>query len=450
MVGTVILEIALLSFALSMLSSTISIKLTRKNKKNISVKRDYVVIGGRDKLYVYGIRLESVDPLIVKKEGLKLLREYTTLLASCCPETSLEVRLKRKYVPKEKVLKKLEREITALRVMLEEDKSNKYLEKKLKGLERLYSAFQSGRLPLEMELDYLVIAKEKREALAAVEKLQDRLSSILNASLSRLSGRQILSIMLFKDTKRILTSSEIASLTFSIPRKVDLGGIVLGTDVETEEIVMISEEDVLHHIGIFGATGSGKSTTLATLAKRASILMGTNVIVFDPKGDLIEMVKEDDVQAYGPILAPDVKSRREEAVKSFEKEVLNKILQSEKTDVLRTIVIIDEAWLLPQELLEILLREGRSRGVGIILATQSINDVKPQLLTNIRTMILMRHSAEDLSDKLRAVLGDYADELPYLRTGEAVLVRGLEVRKIRVNAELDTHVSHLKVQGVEA
>ncbi len=444
------LEIALLSFALSMLSSTISIKLSRKSRRNIIVKRDYVIIGGKDKLYVYGIRLESVDPLILKKEGLKLLREYTTLLASCCPEASLEVRLKRKYVPKEKVLKKLEREITALRVMLEEDRSNKYLERKLKRLERLYSAFQSGRLPSEIELDYLVIAKERHEALAAVEKLHDRLATILGASFSRLSGRQILSIMLFKDTKRLLTSSEVASLTFSIPRKVNLSGIVLGTDVETEEIVLVSEEDVLHHIGVFGATGSGKSTTLATLAKRASSLLGVNVIVFDPKGDLIEMVKDDDVRTYGPIVAPDVKSRREEAIKSFEEDILNKILQSEKTDMLKTIVIIDEAWLISQDLLEVLLREGRSRGVGVVLATQSINDLKPQLLTNIRTMVLMRHSAEDLSDKLKAVLGDYAEELPYLRTGEAILMRGLEVRKIRVDVELDVDINYLKVQGVKA
>ncbi len=448
MVERVLFELGLLSFILSTFSSLITLKLTKKGKRNIIVKKDYLLISGGKRLYVYGIRLEEVDPLILRKGGLHILREYTTLLVSCCPNVSLEVRLKRKYVPKDKILKKLEREITALRVILEEDKSNKYLERKLKRLERMYDALQSGWLPSEIELDYLVISKDREEASKAIENLQDRLAAIFDTSFSRLSGRQILSTMLFKDTRKILTSSEILSLTFSVPRRAELNGIVLGFDSDTKEVIMINEEDMVHHIGIFGATGSGKSTSLATIIKRVTSLMELNVIVFDPKGDLISMVDDEEVQAYGPITGSSVKSRQEEVVNEFEKHVLTKLLRSERSDRLKTLIVIDEAWILPQELLEILLREGRSRGIGVIIATQSINDIRPQLLTNIKTMILMRHSPEDISDKLVSALGDYANELPYLKTGEAIVVKGFEIHKVIIDAELDVNEGNLKIQEI--
>ena len=439
-----------MSFAISLFSSTLSIKLSKRWKKNVRVTKNYVLIQGSEKQIVAGLKITSIDPLLLKKDLCHAIKEYSRAFASCCPDVVLEVRVRRKYVSKEKVMAKLSREITALKVILQEDPSNKHIERKLRRLEHLFSALQKGSLPSEVEFNVLFISEEFTKLERSMEIMKDKLESILNADVSRLSGREILSIMMFKGMKRELTTSDLMAFSFLVPRAPKLGPILLGKDVLTGELVMLDENDLLHHIGVFGSTGSGKSTTLATIAKRVSALMDVDVIVFDPKGDLIELLKDDEVTTFGPIVASSIDERKREVEEEFERNVLRRILNSKVSNRLNTLLIIDEAWLLSSNALELAIREGRSRGVGVVVATQSVNDLKPQLLTNLRTLLLMRHNVEDVSDKLRHLLGEYADDLPYLRTGEAVFIKDIDVRKVIIEPELDIYKHDLEVQGVEA
>ena len=85
--------------------------------------------------------------------------------------------------------------------------------------------------------------------------------------------------------------------------------------------------------------------------------------------------------------------------------------------------------------MENLLRRARSRGIGLLLATQSPGDLDYKCRDQIRTWLLGRIREKVAIDKLRPMLsgasGDVAGRLPGQATGEFYLVREKEVQAIR-------------------
>ncbi|MEB3774361.1 MAG: DUF87 domain-containing protein [Desulfurococcales archaeon] len=79
---------------------------------------------------------------------------------------------------------------------------------------------------------------------------------------------------------------QIPSIQGASPGPVAAGEIYLGEliDSSTPRRVFISLADIRGHVGVFGSTGSGKSTTLALLAKRVSG-RGLRVVVLDWTGE---------------------------------------------------------------------------------------------------------------------------------------------------------------------
>lgn len=69
------------------------------------------------------------------------------------------------------------------------------------------------------------------------------------------------------------------------------GAIFMGVRIDSEspEPVFLSATDIDGHIGVFGSTGSGKSTTLAILACRSS-RHGYNVVVLDWAGEYASII----------------------------------------------------------------------------------------------------------------------------------------------------------------
>ncbi len=90
--------------------------------------------------------------------------------------------------------------------------------------------------------------------------------------------------------------------------------------------------------------------------------------------------------------------------------------------------------------MENLLRRARSRGVGLLLATQSPGDLDYKCRDQIRTWLIGRIKEKVAIDKLRPMLdagsGDIAARLPGQATGEFYLVREKELLAIKTNQSL--------------
>ncbi len=83
-------------------------------------------------------------------------------------------------------------------------------------------------------------------------------------------------------------------------KRMFLGRII---DAPTEKYVYLYEEDVVGHIGVFGSTGSGKSTTLAIISARAWRYLDINVVILDWSGEYRGMLSRMGVvyREYDPL-----------------------------------------------------------------------------------------------------------------------------------------------------
>ena len=94
------------------------------------------------------------------------------------------------------------------------------------------------------------------------------------------------------------------------------------------------------------------------------------------------------------------------------------------------LVVIDEAWRIASlETVIELVKEGRSRGIGVVLATQNIEDIPTEIIDNTHTLIVFGTHNDDYIDKVRRKLGlakHIVSKLKYLDIGEAMLVNMLD------------------------
>lgn len=91
-----------------------------------------------------------------------------------------------------------------------------------------------------------------------------------------------------------------------------LGDIYLGKDLSTKTKVFIRSTDVMRHVGIFGSTGSGKTTTAAVIAKQLSKKM--KVFVIDWHGEYKDLLNDVNVLKIGTSTTPTINLRIEEAL----------------------------------------------------------------------------------------------------------------------------------------
>lgn len=113
--------------------------------------------------------------------------------------------------------------------------------------------------------------------------------------------------------------------------------------------------------------------------------------------------------------------------------IYKKIVLSEKNSSQR-IVVIDEAWRISKlRILLELVKEGRSRNIGVVLATQNLSDLPREILENTHLMIIFGSPNEDYRENIRKILGlprNIVNKLAYLSVGEAILLNALDPHPI--------------------
>jgi energy-coupling factor transporter ATP-binding protein EcfA2 len=103
------------------------------------------------------------------------------------------------------------------------------------------------------------------------------------------------------------------------------------------------------------------------------------------------------------------------------------------------LLVIDEAWRITRlrGLLEI-VKEGRSRNVGVILAVQNPADIPQEILENANTIIMFGSPNEKYLKQAVEILGvkrTVASKLKYLGVGEAIMINALDPHPIIVGVK---------------
>ncbi len=103
------------------------------------------------------------------------------------------------------------------------------------------------------------------------------------------------------------------------------------------------------------------------------------------------------------------------------------------------LIVIDEAWRVSRlKSLYTLIKEGRSRKVGVILATQNIEDIPVEILDNIHTLIIFGSHSDEYLSKIANILGirkHVIEGLKRLSIGEALIFNSLDPHPILARIE---------------
>ena len=345
--------------------------------------------------------------------------------------TVIELKVRKESVDIQTVVKNLERDIAVLRIILESDPTNVRVERKLRTYEEIYKAFLNGVPPARLSIYVLGFSHDEGELKEEVSKFVEALAAMLGAEIERIKGRDIIrkAILPIKDKGEVGTS-DLLSLAIqkdNIPPPL-VGPVVLGYEMRTGEVVGLNEDMLKKHLLVVGSTGSGKTTLLASLAIRVRDIYDVKVIGIDPKGDLSDMLR-----AEGFEVGNDVKS---DIINTEDEEEINRIIQylrksmrvSKRGSRLHTLLLVDEAWKVGLKKIDPILREGRSRGIGVVLATHSLKDLDPRMLVNVNLHVIMKTDRNELKGMPREVI----EEAITLNKGEALVGRGREYLKVRI------------------
>lgn len=113
------------------------------------------------------------------------------------------------------------------------------------------------------------------------------------------------------------------------------------------------------------------------------------------------------------------------------------------TDKVR-LLVVDEAWRITglQGLLE-LIKEGRSRNIGVVLAVQNPTDLPVEMIENMHTIIVFGSPNEEYRSKLVKILGlqrQVMSKIKYLSVGEALMINALDPHPIIIRIRPPTRL----------
>lgn len=224
----------------------------------------------------------------------------------------------------------------------------------------------------------------------------------------------------------------------SITRSIDKSMYIGKTALSSIPYFLSPNELINPHIFAFGITGSGKSYLLKSLAVKLYLFGETRSLIIDFTGEYKEFVEFLDEKETNTKLLDTQLSDKNRKILYFNlfkleekkkvktaNEILLTVLGYMRTlpvdSKIKLFVMLDEAWKLLSEnkTVEILIREGRKYGVGIILSSQVLTDIDAKFLSNIATIFVFRIQDSESLEKLSS---SYS-----LTTDKISLIQNLEV-----------------------
>lgn len=337
---------------------------------------------------------------------------------------------------KSSVLKTLDEEIKRAEFAYSATRHVKYRER-LSFLEGLYKEVLREQVPYVGTFGMIVwVDANDRNSMLNAEAFKELVEAEAGVRMRRLQG---------SDLAALLSSMEPSWLSESRPLVIvanreqinDEHGVVLGEDLEEPGNLVILRwpEGFRVHVGVFGPTGRGKTVLLSGLVAQLtsmSHLTGDpkSVVVVDPKGDLASLLRRLADAYLTPSAEECVTMRRLDGIAARLIESSSETGEGSKINVCegepkvlegltvydlssmpnelrnvygslllsslaleasegrlgsRVVVVIDEAWRFVRGSgfhFEFMLREGRSKGLYAVYATQLPSDVGKTVVDN--------------------------------------------------------------------
>ncbi|MEM4431574.1 MAG: FtsK/SpoIIIE domain-containing protein [Desulfurococcaceae archaeon] len=202
------------------------------------------------------------------------------------------------------------------------------------------------------------------------------------------------------------------------------------------------DKDFVMEILVKNRSGGGVKVDEDVLKKK--LLLFSNIselVMVEPKySDLVKLMEKNivmNMDGYGSSFQNLYASL---LIHIYRKTVVSRT----SSNTPRSVIVIDEAWRVSKlkGLVE-LVKEGRSRGVGVILASQNPSDIPREIVENTNMVVMFGSINEDYQKDAQKILGVpavIAKKLSYLGVGEALVINALNphyvVLKVRPPVKL--------------
>lgn len=216
------------------------------------------------------------------------------------------------------------------------------------------------------------------------------------------------------------TGSEIVSRFFYIPNKIEQSaeksiesssrGIFIGRSRIYSVPFFLDFESLINpHTFILGMSGGGKTFLMKNLLLKARAVLNSTILVIDFTGEYksaLDLQSEKELSAIDPLsymgedgyrtLYFNLSGLREEEKIVAAGNILDEIVRTMRLRSLdaeeRIFILLDEAWKLLKgdRNLEVIIREGRKYKVGLVLASQLIEDLEVPLLASSGTLFIFK------------------------------------------------------------
>ncbi|MEB2792483.1 MAG: DUF87 domain-containing protein [Caldisphaeraceae archaeon] len=385
-------------------------------------------------------------------------------------------------VEKGPLIKMIEDEIKRAEMGFSSTGGVKYRER-MKFLEGLYKEVARSSFPYVGNFGFIVwIDPDDKDSILSAEAFRNLVEAEAQVKVKKVD-RGIEEVLSLKSAEGVLGSNDSFPLA-SAEEVSGYEGVVIGEEEgEPGKLVTLPfPEAFMHHFGIFGPTGRGKTLLLAGIASQLLLLSSlrgepSGVVAIDPKGDLSALLKristsylqptpndciflprkdgiaksliESSVstgEGYRPRICQgftdlkgltiyDLSKMPNEARNAFGSLLITSLAlrASESKLAGKKVLIIDEAWRFAKDSqlhLEFALREGRSKGLYLVYATQMPSDVKGEILGNTGAKAVFGGFTR-LYAELSSALGiRNVEHLMVLPVGYLILKMGSEEEKI--------------------
>ncbi len=371
----------------------------------------------------------------------------------------------------------IEDEIKRVELAYNATKHVRYAER-LKFLNDLYRTVARDHKPYVGSLGIILwLPQGNPDSQRIVEAFRSLVEAEAGISLRRLSGGFNVIGDLIASIPSVENAVNIQAVVVTEEDIMDRRGVILGRIVDGEGVLVLDwPRDFEAHMGIFGPTGRGKTVMLAGIASQLGLLSDIRldpyaVVVIDPKGDLGKLlsgVASRIIRFNGDCIPiPRLDGVAEELIRSSietgwgrsrieackgsilergfivydlsgmrneDRNVASSLLisslaleASEKGLPGRVVLVVDEAWrtlIGSANHMVIALREGRSRGLHIVYATQSPADVPQAVLDNTRVIVAFGGFTRNYVELARRLGLEDAEKLLKLPVGEAYVKIG--------------------------
>lgn len=229
------------------------------------------------------------------------------------------------------------------------------------------------------------------------------------------------------------------------------GGVFVGRSLEYSMPFFLNFRSLLNpHTFILGMSGSGKTYLMKSLMLKIYSLLGCRIVVIDLNGEYAELSNSDmgdssleldrlfgiedrkgNKEDYA-IIYYDLKNLEEKEKSRRVSDLLNKIDKNMRfwnaDGDFRVFIFLDEAWKFLKEInsLESIVREGRKYGVGIVMASQMLEDIDIPMLYNSAVLFVFRIQNKNSLNKLSKSYGldeKTLNRIQNLEVGECFVVQ---------------------------